>query len=481
MTPIPDPAALSVTEIIAAFEAGALLPSALVEATIARIETLDPVVHAYLRHDFAAARAQAAAADARLAAGRRLGPLDGIPYAVKDNFYTADFATTAGSAVPQRHDPALDSAMVERLRAQGAILMGKLNTWEYGTGNGKASFDLPAPPARNPWNPGHFTGGSSSGSGVAVAAGMAAFALGTDTGGSVRLPAAGCGVVGLKPTFGRLSRHGMMPNCWSFDTVGPLTASVADAALIYDLLAGRDPRDHTTLRSEVLSVRAGLGAGVEGLRVGHVRNLALGDLVPQPAILAALEKAAAALADLGAEIRDIAMPVAPADYRRVAAPINRSESFAIHERDFLEHRDLMGEALRTKMEAGMYMRAADYIAALRERGELTRRTDAIFDEVDILLLPMTYVTAPRFEEEEEVVAFTATSAGSPFSLTGHPALSLPAGRDARGMPVAVQLAAGFRDEARLLRAAAALEPRLRGDAPARVDPALTLSLATQEA
>ncbi len=472
-----DPASLTMTEATARIDAGDLRPSDLVEATIARIEAVDHLLHAYLRHDFAAARARAAEADLRAASGTRIGPLDGIPFAVKDNFYTADFETTAGSAVPQRYDPALNAALVERLQQGGAILMGKLNTWEYGTGNGAASFDLPAPPARNPWNPAHYTGGSSSGSGVAVAAGLASFALGTDTGGSVRLPAAGCGVVGLKPTFGRFSRYGMIPNCWSFDTAGPLTASVADAALLYEALSGYDDRDDTTLRSPVAPVAAGLEAGVRGLRVGYIRNLALGDLMPQPAILRALERAAMLLAEMGADVRDVELPVSPADYRRVAAPINRSESFSIHEADFLEHRHLMGAALRGKMEAGLYMRAADYIAALRERARLTQLTDALFGEVDVLLLPMTYISGPRIEDEPEVIAFTSTSAGSPFSLTGHPAISLPAGLDDGGLPVAIQLATGFLEEGTLLRAAAALEPGLSGGQPRRVSPEHTLSLA----
>lgn len=451
-----DPAALSIAQAGALLAGGQLRSSELVQAVLDRIQQVDGVIHSYLRHNRNAALAAAQAADVRAGQGRRLGPLDGIPFAVKDNIYTKGLATTAASRVPQRHDPALHATLVGRLQAAGAILVGKLNTWEYGTGTGAVHFDLENPPARNPWDPRHFTGGSSSGSGAAVAAGTACFAIGTDTGGSVRLPAAACGVVGLKPTFGRISRHGVMPNCWSFDGPGPLALTVEDACLVYEAMAGHDAADPASLACSVQPLLPTLNDGVAGLRVGVVRRLDPEDSV-EPAIDEALNQTCDILRDEGAQIRDIRLPLAPAEFRAIALPINRSESFSIHEQDYLEHRTLMGRALREKLEIGMYIRAADYLAALRQRRELVARMDALFDDVDVLLLPMTDRVAPALTEEQAVIDFTARSAGSPFSLTGHPAVSVPAGFDHNGLPVAIQLATGFLQEARLMRAARVVE------------------------
>ncbi|GAB3086173.1 amidase [Bordetella muralis] len=435
---------------------GQLRATDLLQSVLARIDEVDGVIYSYLRHDREAALAAAEAAAVRASQGRRIGPLDGIPFAVKDNIYTNGLATTGGSRVPQRHDPALHATLVARLQSAGAVLVGKLNTWEYGTGTGAVHFDLETPPARNPWDPRHFTGGSSSGSGAAVAAGTACFAIGTDTGGSVRLPAAACGVVGLKPTFGRISRHGVMPNCWSFDGPGPLTLTVEDACLVYETIAGHDAADPSSLACGVQPLLPALNDGVAGLRVGVVRRLDPADSV-EPAIDEALNQACSVLRDEGAQVRDIQLPLAPADFRAIALPINRSESFSIHEQDYLEHRSLMGRALREKLEIGMYIRAADYLAALRQRRELVARMDALFSDVDVLLLPMTDRAAPALTDEQAVIDFTARSAGSPFSLTGHPAVSVPAGFNPGGLPLAVQLAAGFLQEARLMRTARVLE------------------------
>lgn len=457
---VQNPSTLGVREASDLIDAGALTPLEIMHDIFARIDAVEDTIHAYLRFDREGAFRLAEAATKRALKGERLGPLDGIPFAVKDNIYTANFETTAGSRVPQKHAPSLNATVVSLLQQGGAILLGKLNTWEYGTGTGAVYDDLPNPVARNPWNTDHYTGGSSSGSGAAVAAGTAMFTIGTDTGGSVRLPAAGCGVVGLKPTYGHISRYGIMPNCWSFDTPGPLTASVEDSHLIYTALAHQDDKDAACLPPAREEIEFDLLHDISGLRVGVVTNLDPDKAPPQAEILEALAQSADILEKLGATVVPIEMPLSPSEYRAIAVPINRSESFSIHEQDFLEYRHLMGKALRTKLEVGMYMRATDYIAALRQRSVLVEQTNKLFDEVDVVLLPITYETAPRFDDPEAVARFTTGSAGSPFSLTGHPALSLPISFTKDNIPVSIQMAAGFNQEQALLSCANQVEKAL---------------------
>ncbi len=237
-----DLAFLPVAEAARRIGQGALSPVTLVQAMLRRIASQDITLHSYLLVLDERALAEAHAAEREIRAGRALGPLHGIPFAVKDTYFTAGVRTCAGSRLLLDHVPDRTAAAVARLQARGAILLGKLNTWEYGTGTGAVHFDLPFPPARNPWG-GRYTGGSSSGAGAALAAGLASFTLGSDTGGSIRLPAAACGVMGLKPSFGLVSRAGILPNCWSLDVAGPLCWNVWDCAVVLDAIAGYDPRD----------------------------------------------------------------------------------------------------------------------------------------------------------------------------------------------------------------------------------------------
>jgi aspartyl-tRNA(Asn)/glutamyl-tRNA(Gln) amidotransferase subunit A len=452
---------LSIAQASRLIQTGALSPVDLVEAFLARIARFDDGLHVYLTLAGDAARAQARQAQEEIAAGRWRGPLHGIPFAVKDNYYTKGLRTTAASRLMQDFVPDHSASAIEALERAGAILLGKLNTWEYGTGTGAVHFDLFAPPAANPWNADHFTGGSSSGSAAAVAAGMAMATLGTDTGGSVRLPASACGVQGIKPTFGRISRHGILPNCWSFDTPGPLAWTVEDCALLLNVLSGLDPRDSGSADMAVPDFTADLGKGVAGLKIGVVTNLVADGEAVEDAILTNLDDAAAAFAKAGADVRAIALPLPPAKYRSVTSTINWAESFSIHEQDFLTRRAEMGLALRDKLTTGFMVRAADYLAAQRRRRELTLATDALFCEVDLLLSPTTYRTAPRFDAPEAVQAFTTVNATSPYNLTGHPAMSVRSGLAANGMPTAIQLAGRYFDEATVLRAAHSFETQMQ--------------------
>ena len=248
-------------------------PIELVDAFLARIERVDGRIKSYLLVDADGARAKARAAEAEIRAGRWRGPLHGIPYAVKDAFYTKGLRTCANSRVLLDMVPDYDAAIVEKLDATGAILLGKLNTWEYGTGLGLVYHDAAFPHSTNPWKDNYFTGGSSTGAGAAVAAGTTVFALGADTGGSIRAPAAGCGVQGLKPTYGRVSRHGILPNCWSLDVPGPLAWTIEDCALVLQAISGHDPRDPGCADVPVPDYLGSLAKGVRGLTIGIVRDL----------------------------------------------------------------------------------------------------------------------------------------------------------------------------------------------------------------
>jgi aspartyl-tRNA(Asn)/glutamyl-tRNA(Gln) amidotransferase subunit A len=438
-----------------ALRARSVLPSALVEAYLARIAEVDAKITSYILVMWEEARAAAQVADAEIAAGHWRGPLHGLPFAVKDNFYTRGIRTCTNSRLQLDTVPDHDATVVVRLQAAGAILLGKLNTWEYGTGMGAVYDDLPYPMARNPWNTAHSTGGSSTGAGASVPARTAMFAMGSDTGGSIRLPAAACGLQGLKPTYGLVSRYGMLPNCWAFDTVGPLCWNVWDCAVILQAIAGPDPLDPISagVPSDYM---AQLADGVAGLTIGFIEDGECDGVHPDAAILANLSQAARVFAAAGAIVKPVAMPAALIRYRIAASVINWAESFAIHEGDFRERGELMGQALRDKMMAGLSLPAVDYITALRERRLLTEANAKLMAEIDLLLLPGAFHVAPPTDHPAKVAAYTADTAMTPFNISGHPALSL-CSFDGVGLPTSIQLVGKWFDEAKLLRAAFAYE------------------------
>lgn len=448
---------LGVAEASRLIGAGALSPVTLVEAFLGRIAAVDDTLHSYITVTAERARAAAVAAEAEIRAGRWKGPLHGIPFAVKDNYYVAGIRTTAGSRLMLDHVSSTTATAVARLEAAGAILLGKLNTWEYGTGNGGVYHDLPFAVARNPWDLARFTGGSSTGAGAAVAAGTAMFALGSDTGGSIRLPAAACGLQGFKASFGRVSRAHCLPNCWSLDHTGPLTWTVEDNAIVMQAIAGFDPDDPSCADEPVPDYRKNLHAGVKGLVIGVVRDLGPEGEALDAANAAALEEAALILEAQGAIIREVRLPAPLAQYRTVTKVINWAESLSIHEADFRDRSALMGQALREKMMAGFTVRAADYLAATRLRRSLVAATDALVRSCDALLMAGAFHVAPRFDEPETITPFTADTATTVFNVTGHPALSVCTGFDAGGLPLNAQIAGRFFDEATVLRVAQAYE------------------------
>jgi aspartyl-tRNA(Asn)/glutamyl-tRNA(Gln) amidotransferase subunit A len=429
-----------------------LSPLELVDAFLAQIARIDGRIKSYLTVDADGARAKAKAAEAEIMAGRWRGPLHGIPYGAKDTIYTKRLRTCANSRVFLDFVPDHDAAVIEKLDAAGAILIGKLNTWEYGTGIGLVYNDAAFPHSTNPWKDGYFTGGSSTGSGAAVAAGTAMFALGADTGGSIRAPAAGCGIQGLKPTYGRISRHGILPNCWSLDVVGPMTWTIEDCAHVLQAIAGFDARDPGCAELAVPNYLARLDDGVAGLTIGIVRNVE--HAVPiDPANAAGIEDIARVLSEAGANLVEVALPGPLTIYRQITVLISGSERASAHERDFIEHGDKMGREFQDSMMAGLAARAVDYLAALRRRRELAAAIDAVVSGVDAVLLPGMLHTAPPAQDAKKVHAFMLDAMTTAFNISGHPALALRTGFDQDRLPTNAQIVGRYFDEATVLRVA----------------------------
>lgn len=448
---------LSVAQASRLIAARKLSPVELVEAYLDHIAAVDDRIRSYIALLADSARAAARTAEAEIVAGRWKGPLHGIPYGVKDNYHVKGVRTTAGSRLMLDYVADETSTAIEKLDVAGAILLGKLNTWEYGTGTGEIYEDLPFPLARNPWNTAHFTGGSSTGVGTAVAAGTAMFGLGSDTGGSIRLPAAASGVVGMKATYGRVSRAGCLPNCWSLDVIGPLTWTVEDSATVLEAISGYDARDPQSSDEPVASFRAGLGQGVKGLVVGVIRDFGPGAPRLSQDTAANLAKAQAALVAGGARLVEVTLPASLEQYRQVTSVINWGESLSIHEKDFMERRHLMGRALRDKMTSGFSLRAVDFIAAQRMRRQMAVATDAVIRTCDAVLAPCTFMTAPRFGEQEALVEFVMHAATTIFNISGHPAVSLPTGFDRAGLPTSMQVIGRYFDEATVYRVSQVIE------------------------
>ena len=443
-------------------------PLELTEAVLTRITDVQPKLNAYITVLGEMAQDKARLAEQEIMAGNQRSALHGIPFAVKDNYHVAGVPTTAGSRLMEGYVADQTATAVARLQDAGAILLGKLNTWEYGTGNGEVHDDLPYPLARNPYDVTRFSGGSSTGAGVAVASGTALFALGSDTGGSVRLPAAATGVQGMKATFGRVSRAGILPNCWSCDIAGPLTWSVQDNALVLGTIAGFDGSDPQSADRPVPDMLAALMQGVAGSRIGVIRDFGPQAASPQAEVLARFDAALESLREQGAVLLEATLPEPVSSYRSALSIINWSESYSIHETDFLERHHLMGRSLRGKMMAGFMVRAADYLAAQRQRRALARATDAVISKYDAIITLTTLSTAPPFSDQTALSGFTAGSVCAPFSITGHPAMAVATGFDDSGLPTSLQIIGKYFDEGSIFRVAQAVEQGL----PARRRPTL---------
>ncbi len=464
---------LGIADLETAFAAGDLSPVALCEHLLARIAAFEPQLHAFIARTDDLALAQARQAEAEIAAGRSRGAMHGVPFALKDIYNTAGIATTACSRLLADHVPAADATTTAKLLSAGGVLMGKLATHEFA--HGGPSFDLPWPPARNPWDTARVTGGSSSGSGAAVAAGYVPLALGSDTGGSIRNPAALCGLVGLKPTYGLVSRAGVVPNSYSFDTCGPLTRTVADAAIALQLLAGHDAADPASACVSIPDYRAAARPGdIRGLRIGIVRHFYEEDLPANDAVRQAMDAAIAQFAALGAVLEDVRLRPMQ-DYYDVKIVIAESEMFELNGPDLRSRVTEFGMDFLGRCLPACLFSAVDYMAAQRERRRILAETEALYARYDLLLTAGPYGPAATFEGHSTASFWTKPSVTTPFNVTAGPALVQPMGFSGEGMPLSLQLVGRPFDEVTVLRAAAAYEaatdwgarkPPLDPDAPA---------------
>jgi aspartyl-tRNA(Asn)/glutamyl-tRNA(Gln) amidotransferase subunit A len=450
---------LSIAEAGEQLRRRALSPVELTRAYLDRIRREDGNLQAFITVLEKEALAAAAAAEQEIARGHHRGPLHGIPIALKDLVMTRGIRTTCGSRILRDWIPDADAAVASRLAEAGAILLGKLNMHEFAYGPTGVNPHYGTP--RNPWDRTRMPGGSSSGSGVAVAAGLAAGALGTDTGGSVRIPAALCGIVGLKPTYGRVSRAGVIPLAWSLDHVGPMTRTVTDAALLLQVLAGRDPADPSTAAVPVPDYRRALEGEVRGLRLGLLKDYFFAHL--DAGVRDAVLRGARSLEGLGASVEEVALPrihhAGPASFAIIAA-----EATAYHEPYLKARAAEYGADVRARLTTGQFVLATQYLKAQRARRVIRAEMDAVLRRVDALLFPTTPIAAPTLDAREttvegvtEDVRWWLIRCTRPINVTGHPALSVPCGLTAAGLPIGLQIVGRYFDEATVLKVGRALE------------------------
>jgi len=451
---VSEPHWLTASEASRAFAARQLSPVELLTALLGRIDALDPKLHAFIHLDADAAMEAARTATKEIAAGRIRGPLHGVPVGVKDIIDVAGLPTTGHSKILLGNIAKADAVVIQKLRQAGAIILGKLATHEFAIGG--PSFDLPFPPARNPWNPDHHPGGSSSGSGAGVCAGLFPVALGTDTGGSVRNPASVCGIVGVKPTYGLVSRRGVFPLSYTLDHIGPLTRTVADTALMLDAIAGYDPDDPGSAPTQSRHFGRLLDRGVRDLRIGFVRHFHETDTPAHPEVTAALEDVARVLQAEGAEVRTVTLP-ALTEFAGINRVILCSEAWSIHAPWLRERPGDYGQLARRRLLPGAFMTAGDYVGAQRRRLQLIAAVEDVLRDVDVLLCASSMDPASRLDDPAETSRTYPRQARTPFNVTGHPALAMMAGLASNGLPVSVQFAGRYFDDATVLRVAAAYE------------------------
>ena len=429
------------------------------EAHLARCQALEPSLNSFITLLPDQAIAAARRADEEIAEGRFRGPLHGIPLGLKDLYYVKGVRNTSGSRIFDDFIPEFDSTIAARFRQAGAILLGKLNLHQFAYGPTGENPDYGH--MHNPWNPDLIAGGSSGGSGSAAASGECTLTMGTDTGGSVRIPSALCGLAGLKPTYGRLSRYGLSPLCWSLDHPGPMTRTVEDCALVMNAIAGYDPNDPASANVPVPDFTGALSGDIKGLRVGVPKEYFEVPLDPQ--VEQAVRRAIDLLGELGASVREVSWPI-----YHYSAPISTTilmaEASAVHQKLVRAQGAQIYPPIRLRIEAGLFISAADYLQAQQARTLYTRQSLDLLQEVDILAGPMEPITACRIGETEVQVGETVmgsvpalTQYTRPFNINGFPAMTVPCGFSDDGLPIGLQLGGRPFDEETVLRAAYAYE------------------------
>ena len=450
---------LSIAEAAQQIASGDLSPVELVDAHLERVHETNGRLNSFITLLEAESTAAAKVAEADIRSGSYRGPLHGIPIGLKDLYYTKGVRTTVGSKIMSDFVPEEDAAVTERLKAAGAIIIGKLQMHEFALG---ATSENPHyGPAHNPWSTDRVTGGSSGGSGASVASGQCMGAMGSDTGGSVRIPACLCGIVGLKPTFGRVSKYATFPLSWTLDTVGPMTRTVRDAALMLNAIAGHDHRDPSSSRRPVEDFTAMLGKDVAGVRIGIPRKFFFDILDAQ--VEDSVTQAARVLEGLGASVEEVSLPLAEQS-QSISSAIIAAEGAEIHI-DRLRQRasDIDSEA-RARLETGAMMPAIHYVKAQRARAALNQQVRQVMERVDLLLTPTVPVGATKIGDSTVSVGGGAEPTLSllsrltrPFNLCGVPTITLPCGLTSEGLPIGLQLAGRPFEEATVLRLAHAYE------------------------
>lgn len=447
-------APLTIAEASRRIAAKALSPVELVKDHLDRIDRLNPHVAAFITVTPDRALADARAAETRIMKEGPKTPLDGIPIGHKDIFDTVGIRTTANSRMLQDNVPAKDATAVTKLAEAGACMLGKLATMEFAlTG---PSFDLPWPPARNPWNMEHFTSGSSSGTAAAVAAGMILGGTGSDTGGSIRSPAALCGTSGIKPTYGRCSRTGIFPLAFTLDHAGPLAWTAEDCALLLQQMAGHDPADPASADVPVPNFSAEIGQSVKGLRIGVVRHFFETDNPVDAQTLRGVEASLEVFREQGATTRDVTLSPLHS-YSAASRVIMNCEAAAIHERWLVTRSGEYGERLRNRLVLATTLTGTDYVQALRRRRELCLEFAAAMADFDLLVSAVATGEAPRIDAISPWDGLLGPSLTNPWNLTGYPAISVCTGFGEHGLPLAVQVGGKPFGETTLLRAAHVLE------------------------